>query len=356
MEEFILNQRDLTPDLMKIVAAIAVIIIHVTAGPSTKLPIGSFNHMAAVFLNAWTLFAVPCFIILSGLAMSLGYHEKAIEYVSFVSRRCRVVLIPYLIWAFAYYGLYLVMGIRTFSWSGFAIAIGLGKANYHLYFVPIILQLYLLYPVLRAIVKKLPTWAGVILFTAIHICYSKYIPQFPFRDRLFMSYLLFFIYGMYIGIHQDVFKSYVRKYAFPVMAIYLAGLYAYVNAKYQFYVLDDSKALGFFQLWQIFSLTSFLGLYTFCDWICSRITQMDNASSGTLASVRTISELSAATFTVYLIHPMVIIFLKKGYAVIGFSSIAGIMYLNALLVTLISFTIAVAYNRYKLIHSRRTST
>lgn len=339
-----MNKRDLTPDLMKIMAAIAVIIIHVTAGPSSKLPTGSFNHLIAVFLNAWTLFAVPCFIILSGLALSLGYHNKSIEYIPFVTRRCKVVLIPYLIWAFAYHGLYLATGVRSFSWHGLFIAIILGKANYHLYFVPIILQLYLLYPLLKTAIARMPAWLGVVLFTALHVCYSKLVPAFPFKDRMFMSYLIFFVYGMYVGVYLDIFKAFIRKYAPLIVAIYLTGLFAYANAKYQFYVNGSGKALGFFQLWQLFSLTSFLGLYTLCDWVIGRI----EASPDVLDRVKWISELSTATFTVYLIHPMVIIVLKSLYAHIGFTSIHGIMYLNTVLVTVISFSTAILYNRHRM--------
>lgn len=346
-----MRNRDMTPDLMKIFACIAVIIIHVTATPASKLPVGSIEHLVAIFFNAATLFAVPCFIILSGYALSLGYHNKAIEYFSFVKRRCQVVLIPYLIWALSYYTLYVLTGMKTFSLDGFAIAIFLGKANYHLYFVPIILQLYVLYPLLKKMVSKVHPIVGILVLIAIHIGYSKWIPSFPFRDRLFMSYLLFFVSGMYMGIYHTQFKAFLKKYSILFMTLYVVGLMAYVNAKYHWYVFHNGKFLGFFQLWQLFSFTSFCGLYLLCDTLASKLAAHQNTTI--LTSLY--NELSGATFYVYLMHPMVILFLKKIYLHIGFNSVFAIMCLNAVLVTLISFAIALAYGRYQKTRSLKAS-
>lgn len=130
-------------DAARVVSMLAVIAIHVTApyiGAVSDFLLGGMN--LAYIINQAARFAVPLFVLPSGASLGLG---KALPAGQFYRRRAVKLGIPYVCWMMVY-TLWehqsLVPGalVRRFL---------LGQAAPRLYFVIIIFQLYLLYPLLR---------------------------------------------------------------------------------------------------------------------------------------------------------------------------------------------------------------
>jgi surface polysaccharide O-acyltransferase-like enzyme len=153
-----MKKRDSLIDILKGLSILAVIFIH-------------FNGKLFPFLSLsqkyWLLsfdqilrFCVPLFVALSGYSLAKRYSSEKINFVSFLRRRIFKIVPAYLFWsAIAYLSIILFK-----TWPGYQDSypwwqiIFLGKADYHLYFVPMVVQLYLLFPLLLQAVKKYQVW------------------------------------------------------------------------------------------------------------------------------------------------------------------------------------------------------
>jgi len=98
------RERSLALDLLKIVACVLVVVIHVTATGVTGYLPGSLLQKLAVGINSFSQFAVPAFIFASGFGLAARYsRSNRVEGVlRFWSRRLETVVLPYLIWSLIY--------------------------------------------------------------------------------------------------------------------------------------------------------------------------------------------------------------------------------------------------------------
>lgn len=156
-------------DALRIVAALAVVAIHVmAAGMGARGPVGA----AAPWLtNTYTFiwFATPSFAFMTA---ALIWGHKPIrswpEYRSFLRRRASVVLIPYLFWSAFYiaYGRYTPADLRPAMPLGSYVIdvvklLLLGRASFHLYFIPVVLEFYLVAPLVARAFARRPWITGL---------------------------------------------------------------------------------------------------------------------------------------------------------------------------------------------------
>src|SRR5574344_1600476 len=152
-------------DFLRGIGVFAVIIIHLTSTYITY-PADSSTYLIWGSINRFFGFAVPLFLAISALVMTYNAKEVGgIDAGRFYLKRLSKVIFALLIWT----GIYLVYlkfngyGIvNPFSHPGEFIKeyILLGHACYHLYFIPIIIQLYLLFPLI---------WKGIECFQKIKV-------------------------------------------------------------------------------------------------------------------------------------------------------------------------------------------
>ena len=107
----------------------------------------------ATFINQVGRWTVPMFVILSGFALAKSEEKRPFDLKIFIQRRLWRIVPPYLLFT-----LLNVLGRSQFleaDWleRGQQIwqAIATGMGDYHLYFLGIILQCYVIYPLLRRI-------------------------------------------------------------------------------------------------------------------------------------------------------------------------------------------------------------
>ncbi len=201
--------REKVPDHLRVSAMLAVIALHVSstyifAESSVRL----FDMNAAMYVNQAARFAVPLFVLLSG--MSFGMFEGGKGAARFFRSRAVKILVPYLVWGAVYF-LY-NNGLRfPAGWvKAFLRGISSGSFASHLYFVPLIIQLYILAYPLRYLMKKRPG-AVLTLSFALSFCLqellmltcsgTELLGSGWFRWnvwRLFPTWLFYFAAGMYI--------------------------------------------------------------------------------------------------------------------------------------------------------------
>jgi len=214
-----LKERLKDLDYLRSFAVLAVIAIHITGG--YLLNGKHINYGFAFLWNQGMRFAVPTFIIISGfLLFYYDLDKKKVAFNNFIIHRLSKIIIPYIIWTFFYSVYYLHNGLYElrhsimdifglgFFFEKLFVNILQGTAAPHLYFIVIILQLYILYPILHRLMKKhekpVLTISFVITFyfqLADYLYGYEFflLPKsgFKYYSILFFPWIFYFVIGMY---------------------------------------------------------------------------------------------------------------------------------------------------------------
>ncbi|PMH45442.1 hypothetical protein BCU68_10125 [Vibrio sp. 10N.286.49.B3] len=166
-----MRQRVLFFDLLRCVAAIAVIIIHVLAPYRHELGTIPFGEwLTAISFNGVSRWAVPVFILISGALMLSDTRPFDAKY--YLQRRLGKVLVPFIIWSlfYAYLSGWSVSDGRVLfdslqAWSVLAESYH-HSTYYHLGFFYYFIPLYFVIPFFQIMVRKSDDIA-VYAFTAL---------------------------------------------------------------------------------------------------------------------------------------------------------------------------------------------
>lgn len=197
-------------DFLRVLSMFGVILIHVT---STFIYYESHAQLLgmnpAFFLNQATRFSVPLFLLLSGF--SLGIGQRPVSYPAFLKRRCTRVVLPYVVWTLLY-ELY-NCGFDPRAWLELGPSVWLrdlltGQPASHLYFIPILVQFYLLYPLLRRWVDRRPgqslfwSLAVTLFFQSLYYAQCLGLVSADHGFTLWFSFpvwMFYFVLGMVLG-------------------------------------------------------------------------------------------------------------------------------------------------------------
>lgn len=189
-------ERLLHLDLLRSVSIFGVILIHIIGSSFHFWNRGSSTWFVFLTLDQLFRFSVPLFVFISGYTLYTKYKER-FKFGDFYWRRAARVLPWYFVWSliiYVYINLTVKPGFVNYpTWK----LIFLGKVDYHLYFVSMIFQLYLLFPVLLWLYKKFRSSfiISVFVFEAIlYLIFSldgQKIIQLPWRFYEQQQYLFF---------------------------------------------------------------------------------------------------------------------------------------------------------------------
>ena len=105
------NKRLIYIDILNIISCIAVVGLHMNAG-SWKYSEASYWKQSLI-AEVLLYFAVPVFFMISGATL-LGYRERC-STKEFLIRRVYRIVLPYCIWALAYWAISIIFGDQPFS-------------------------------------------------------------------------------------------------------------------------------------------------------------------------------------------------------------------------------------------------
>lgn len=229
METIFKNQSNKTRinelDFLRAFAVLAVIMIHTAAKIDL---IKSFNSLVFVnvFIDVASHFAVPVFIIVSGIVLSYNYYEH-INYKSYYIKRFVSIIPQFLFFSLFYLILSnLILDQRSPSILKLIYQIFTGRASYHLWFFIILIQFYIVYPLLIKLYaifsSKHRLRSFIIMSFLIQILYyiiSNYLYTdydqillrlFDYYIRhAFLSYIFYFVMGIHFGRNLDSMKNYI---------------------------------------------------------------------------------------------------------------------------------------------------
>lgn len=305
------RERLFALDLLKVVACILVVVIHVTAAGVVGYQPGSKLQQISVLLNSFSQFAVPAFLFASGYGLSARFKgiPRVDGVLRFWGKRIETVLLPYLIWSLIYL---LVqqrfLGICYGAWGMLEMILS-GGAFYHLYFMVVLIQFYLVFPLLLLVRRRFANYnVDVFIMLALFLVYGLWLKRYvPMSDRFFMSYLPFFYAGMVVA------ERPLKTTALTVIGI--AGAVAFadylVTRMTVFKAITPLTMLSLPYAWEIFSLAAVLLLFTWFNTL----------PFSPLMGVRLMS-LSSVTFDVYLAHPLVLFFTTRWLRAAGVNSLS----------------------------------
>ena len=200
-------------------------------------------HLVA-FFEVVSRFSVPIFFFVS--AFGLFYRlrpEEPFAYATFLRRRFKAVLIPYLLWS----TLYLVHDNWFYGWQLFpdldyaAEIYAFGLAKYHLYFLVILIWFYLLMPLWIWLVRRM-TPLRLLVLLALQIAFDYGSSYYVFETAnlfvkwrlnwLVLHYAFVFVLGGVLALNSERFfawcaaqKKIISAGFFLTLTIFLAWYY-----------------------------------------------------------------------------------------------------------------------------------
>lgn len=223
-------------DYLRGLGVLAVLVIHTSAN-FTRVPTLCTISVINIILDVFANFAVPLFIFISGFVLHIKYYG-CFSIISFYENRIKSIIPPYLIFSFAYLILPL-FPINTLYYSfskstilelfvefpdinKILIGVLTGTTWFHLWFFVLIIQIYLLYPLIVKIYdkfldKKLFKLFIVLIYILqvacepfLFILKTKIcLPYITFIAKYFYLplYIYYLILGMYASDNFEKIKS-----------------------------------------------------------------------------------------------------------------------------------------------------
>ncbi len=234
---------------VNVVLCLLVMWIHICSPAITGLPKESMTFLGIYVPWRLSAFVVQAFLFLSALKLFLS--KKEVKYSRFLWGRCKKIGLPYVVAVLISYIGLIYFGFYVFDWRFLLRSLFVGDMIAPFYFVVIIFQFYLLLPVWQWIVGRLPMCAVLVAAVLVNRIFLGYFPQmlnlvlpdvaFAYNDRIFTSYLIYWILGCYAGQYYDVFLQKIKQYGAWICGVFV--LMAGVNAS-----LSYGMTRGFFQI------------------------------------------------------------------------------------------------------------
>ncbi len=241
-------KRQSWPDNLRIIATVAMVLLHVTSPILYKFgAVSAATWHLGNIIDSSVRFCVPVFVMLSG-ALLLG-KEYHIRY--FLKKRVIRVLLPFMFWSVVYIGYDLIkypqdgyQAIFELVWNKIA-----HGAAYHFWYIYMIIGLYLFIPIIskavRACTEKevryfLFIWMGTMVVS--HPILFRHKPNFDLS--YFSGFLGYLVLGYYLSLKRKQGnwpKLYSWLSLIAGIAITILGTWLYTQEKGQF----DSLFYGF---------------------------------------------------------------------------------------------------------------
>ncbi|MFC5467454.1 acyltransferase [Cohnella suwonensis] len=295
-------------DVYRAISILAVILIHTTAYAIGTLPKDDPWYPAYLIVNAASYFAVPSFLFLSALVHFYNYDGRSgIRWGTFYGKRLLSIVLPYVAWSIFYY-LFVsrIKGVSPMDRiPDFFRGLLYGNNYTHLYFIVIMIQFFVLFPLFLAFARlkwvrsNLP-WIGIACQVAFYL--GNYYYFHMTRTGVFVgSYMLYLFLGAYAGIRLKSGKS----LSAPGRKILLSSAFLF-GAVYVGQVAMLAYEPGYleqpYRSWVNFATT-----YGYCSLCCFALIYVSmwlHGRGGRLALA--LKSIGIASFGIYFFHPFVL--------------------------------------------------
>ncbi len=290
-----MKERILNISILRAIATILVVLIHVTA-PALATVKNIHYFLVVDIISSLSKCAVYTFIFISAFLLSSKYKNKKIDYFEFEKKRLLKVLIPYIIWSTIYYMVFVYRGIYSFDIMFYLKNLILGGHLYHLYFIIIIIQFYILFPLLRNFIYKFNKSILLITLFIINLLFS--MQSIPYKDRIFINYIVIFYLGLYFGYDIEKLNKLINKQKKYIILSFVIAVSLYSYVQYMIYFKNIYlSCLVANALFIVLGITGTIFYYLISKYIADKTKLVRNI----------LNNISLSSFYIYLSHPLILL-------------------------------------------------
>lgn len=277
-----------------------VILIHLLSEGVNVFPKWSVLSIVFYTVTRLTTFAVPAFIFTSALKLFYKFSERKFSYIPFLLDRIRKIYLPYIIMVIIYYVVYIyAFHIYEFNPVSLIKYILNGDLSAQFYFIVLIMQFYLLMPVWILLSKnKNKTFSLIVVIISVvcSIAVRMILSGADYTHKIFPSYLVFWVLGMYAGMYYNEFIRFLSRSRLMVYAGWLVFAILHCVTSYMEYggVINNSLSAAFVIFFCLFST---FGFYQYAYGLTE---SLESRGKGFFISI------SGASYNIYLIHCLII--------------------------------------------------
>lgn len=292
-------------DLLRIIACIMVVGVHVSALCLEELDVTGMNFKVMNGFDCFSILGVPLFVMISGSLLLSEKHTDNMK--DLYLKKALRLLVLYFVY-FLFYNTVSFMKSGT-AWSfenvkqDIVLDSLLGKGIYHLWFLPMMISLYLITPFIKPFMQDKVKCA---VFLGLYFVLAILLPtmlkfEFPYKtivgslyerfpNVMFIGYIGYYILGHVL--HEFLPKLRMGTLAavavcgvvFFGIEVYTCNLYSEKTGKLSI-ILNDTMAVNAF----VASACIFV--------LCKHIKVKEN---------KLLTECAKLTFGIYLLHPFVL--------------------------------------------------
>ncbi|MCA1060257.1 acyltransferase [Rossellomorea aquimaris] len=182
------------------------------------------------FLNQYGRFGTTIFAVISGFLLFYQVKRRGFELGRFLQSRFSKIVIPFLIWSVAYRYLLFHYDKQTLGDPGAEIMkILTGDSFYHLYFVAIVVQFYIIFPFLQKIFRT-QTLLLIFTFVSLIISYQLYgfhpdidgkLGEFLASKSFMPIWIFYFAFGGFMAYFWEEIVAFATKRPWKMLGVIL---------------------------------------------------------------------------------------------------------------------------------------
>ena len=296
-------------DICRGIAILAVLFIHVSGHflpalhpPRSHTPPSAAWYALAV-PNLDAQWAVPCFLMLSAFANALSFARTP-DLTRYARRRVQTAVVPYVVWSGVYILVNRALGQeRHLSLGRVAKMLLTGTTEFHLYFFVLVIELYVLLPLLLPFFRRRPPfWAvalGAVVLEAAVYALNRFVLLHKFQTTILWDTLPVAL-GFWLWSQAHRWPEIFKRGFLPTLGLTAAALVLYTEMGIKTLLPPAHINTALYQAgqWGFTAGMSFLVLAL-------------SAALGKTRLADVLAFFGAESLGIYVMHPLAIIFLDR---------------------------------------------
>ncbi len=309
------RERKTEISYLNILLCLFVIFIHIISFAVSGFEYGTLPYNLAMFPWRMVSFVVQGFIMLSGVKLFLTKKDEQ-SYGKYLVSRLRGVILPYVFSYFVYYLFYFIVYDYPTDIGFILKHLVLGSLVCHFYFIPLLFQFDLLFPLWKRIINKCSPIIVIPFVLLFSLIFEIYFPNmistafpdisFVYNDRLFTTYLAYWIIGCYIGKYYGKFEE-ILKNNFKTICVCFSLSFA-LFIYYTYLAFNYISYIPFMnQVHSLYALSVIIFLYALFTRLPKNMPKF-------------FSKIDSASYDIYLWHMLAVFFANFVISKIGIQS------------------------------------
>lgn len=330
-----IQKRETELDILRFLAMVSVIVMHICGGVMKELPSKSFNFVVMNSLITTITWCIPIFVMISG-GLFLN-PQKEITATKLFKKYIKRFVIAFGVWSIIYQIYYyvsaMINGGSALNWKGIFYEAIVGP--YHMWYLYMLTGIYITIPILRKITESKSVTEYFIIVFFVFSFLQNYGVNIPIignaiseiMDKTYLPigvmYIGYFILGFYIK-NFDISRK--VEYALYILAALLLIFNCLV---FGIYVLNDIEGIWSVKYLMPNIIIESSAIYTF---FVKRISKI-NFNKRT---VKTFSKLTEYGFGIYLVHALI----NELVGLTGWTAITISPFVSIPLLTIVVYTLS----------------